>query len=73
MHGTLWEWVWGGQDEADDPVTDPISLTDSDQVHRGGCWFACGPSCRVANRYRLVPGVRDPEVGLCPARTDPAP
>lgn len=76
MHGNLWQWVWDGQDEADypgDPVTDPVSATDSYRVHRGGSWFACGPSCRAANRYRLVPGARDPEVGLRPARTGPAP
>jgi len=62
MSGNVWEWCWDGYRKRypDDTVRDPLGppSATAERVLRGGAWRFGARDCRVAARFRLVPGYK---------------
>jgi len=78
MHGNVWEWVQDCYDEYSKAPSDGSAAPDTDKctrVLRGGSWIIVPRILRSAQRFRLVPGIRNYDLGfrvarsLSPART----
>ena len=80
MAGNVWEWCldqcefdWKNAtiitDTYTDGIVDPLCITGSDRVLRGGSWYDVAGFCRSAGRYRFVPGLRNAHVGFRLLRT----
>ncbi len=76
MHGNVWEWCADYADYTDGKVvtntyagavTDPLCLSGSLRVFRGGCWLCEPASCRSAYRFAFVPGYAYVNLGFRPA------
>ncbi len=73
MLGNVREWCqdWYG-DYPSAPVTDPTGPSSgSRRVNRGGSWFFGAGFVRAACRFRLLPGLRNGDVGFRLARSVP--
>ena len=66
MHGNVFEWcldAWDG-DAKHLGGTNPVGMSGSYRVVRGGAWGSLGQYCRSANRDRDVPGDRGDYLGF---------
>lgn len=69
MHGNVYEWcrdLWDGSSKLPGG-TNPLGITGSYRVFRGGPWFDDAQHCRAANRYRDFASYRLNALGFRPA------
>ena len=65
MHGNVWEWcsdLYGAYDKG--AATDPIKLTGTERVRRGGSWSNYTSGCRSAYRHSFKPDKRENTIGF---------
>jgi formylglycine-generating enzyme required for sulfatase activity len=73
LSGNVWEWVWDwyqGNYEAL-PATDPIAMSGTSRVIRGGSWGVTASGVRVARRSFVVPAYRIFDLGFRFVRSNP--
>ena len=72
MSGNVWEWVWDKScNSLAGPALDPDG-SGCESAHRsvrGGSWLGTAGFCRSANRYALLPGDREKDLGFRLARS----
>ncbi len=74
MHGNVWEWCADYANYDDGVVTDtyrgdatdPLCISGSRRVSRGGCWLSDPASCRSAVRGSREPALADGFLGFRP-------
>jgi formylglycine-generating enzyme required for sulfatase activity len=77
LSGNVWEWVkdaWAPWEDGSTALlggTDPVSISGSYRVIRGGCWNYGAQYLRSDNRYGYSPGVRRSFLGFRLLRTSP--
>ena len=65
MVGNVWQWCWDWYGTPYVGGTDPRGfVSGSSRVIRGGCWVSFAIHCRAAIRSRIIPTVRDDNIGF---------
>jgi formylglycine-generating enzyme required for sulfatase activity len=64
MHGNVWEWCEDAYQERLPGGEDPLVVSGTNRVFRGGCWYGIGRGCRSADRSRDSPGNRHQDFGF---------